>query len=72
MELECLAKPSVMAARPSRRRFKFDQFNGHPAVELIEFETTQVLLISSSGPKYTCTTASWHHLNMSVTKRTDY
>jgi len=34
------------------------------AIELIE---TQVLLISSCGPKYTCTTASWsrhwRHLN---------
>jgi len=32
------------------------QPDGCPAFELIE---TPVLLISSCGPKYTCTTASW-------------
>jgi len=49
------------------------QPDGHPAVELIG---TPVLLITSCGPKYTCTAASWSwhwcHLNMSVAKHTDY
>jgi len=44
------------------------QPDGRPAVELIE---TPYLLITSCGPKYMCTTASWsrchwRHLNMSV------
>jgi len=42
------------------------QPDGRPAVELIE---TPHLLISSCGPKYTCTTASWsrhwRHFDMS-------
>jgi len=32
------------------------QPDGRPAVELIEMP---ILLISSCGPKYMCTTASW-------------
>jgi len=51
------------------------QTDGRPALELIE---TPVLLMvwTSCGPKYTCTTASWsrhwRHLNMSAAKHTDY
>jgi len=44
----------------------FTEFCGYMAIELIE---TPVLLISSCGPKYTYTTASWslhwRYLNMS-------
>jgi len=49
------------------------QPDGRPAVELIE---TPVLLVTSCGPKYKRTTASWtrhwRHLNVSVSKHTDY